>query len=109
MLIDIYIVHPESYLAKVPFWLHWVSRKLFLYCWTGTNTKVVFQGDHHRKQRKMLNPVFSIVNMRQMSKTSSIIIHGHVSHKDNSYHILPSTYILRGHPQGWFIVYWLLF
>jgi len=26
-------------------------------------------GDHHRKQRKMLNPVFSIVHMREMIPT----------------------------------------
>lgn len=29
------------------------------------------KGDHHRKQRKMLNPVFSIAHLRQMSKDVS--------------------------------------
>jgi hypothetical protein len=30
--------------------------------------RVEHEGDHHRKQRKMLNPVFSIAHMREMSE-----------------------------------------
>ncbi|KAJ3929248.1 MAG: cytochrome P450 [Lentinula lateritia] len=32
-------------------------------------------GEHHRKQRKMLNPVFSIAHMRSMSECPKFIIH----------------------------------
>ena len=33
------------------------------------------QGDQHRKQRKMLNPVFSIAHMRKMGMYSSLLLH----------------------------------
>ncbi|KNZ81202.1 Cytochrome P450 4F12 [Termitomyces sp. J132] len=32
------------------------------------------QGDHHKKQRKLLNPVFSTVHMRHMSKGLTLLI-----------------------------------
>jgi len=34
----------------------------------GMTGLISFPGEQHRKQRKMLNPVFSIVHMREMSK-----------------------------------------
>jgi hypothetical protein len=42
------------------------------------NIKTIPEGERHRKQRKMLNPVFSIAHMREMSKdgflTNKILI-----------------------------------
>jgi hypothetical protein len=35
---------------------------------TRTTRLISFSDEQHRKQRKMLNPVFSIVHMREMSK-----------------------------------------
>lgn len=32
-------------------------------------------GDHHRKQRKLLNPVFSIAHMRHMTPIFYHVIH----------------------------------
>jgi cytochrome P450 len=48
------------------------------------------EGDHHRKQRKMLNPVFSTAHMRQMSKDV-------LSYQDVSHHrLFVSPNVLRG-------------
>jgi len=41
-------------------WLIQCNRIVFGICLTGT------VGDHHKKQRKMLNPVFSSANLRNM-------------------------------------------
>jgi cytochrome P450 len=32
------------------------------------------EGNHHRKQRKILNPIFSIAHMRQMGKKAQSVI-----------------------------------
>ena len=34
----------------------------------------LISGDQHRKQRKMLNPVFSIAHMRRMSMYNSLLL-----------------------------------
>lgn len=52
-------------------------------------------GDQHRKQRKMLNPVFSIAHMRGMGSYKGVL------HVKICYWFCPnSPYVLRRHPQG---------
>jgi hypothetical protein len=51
---------------ETAFCRRWVRRMAFVHF--TQNIKTIPEGERHRKQRKMLNPVFSIAHMREMSK-----------------------------------------
>jgi len=45
---------------------HWVRFHINIYA--GVRRFIALKGDQHKKQRKMMNPVFSINYMRELSK-----------------------------------------
>ena len=60
------------------------------------------KGNQHRKQRKMLNLVFSTAHMREMSKCCSFLL-------DKSTHWYPSSDILWRLLQGTRVIYFFYF
>lgn len=56
----------------------WVRFHINIYA--GVHRFIALKGDQHKKQRKMMNPVFSINYMRELSKKTVILIFKSTTH-----------------------------
>lgn len=67
---------PGSQRTQIGHWSEPVCNPRFdeRLCGTDADLTMIFLGEHHRKQRKLLNPVFSIAHMRRLTPIFSEVV-----------------------------------